>query len=367
MEQERAWQLLKFMAYDWMNAGPGPLDLLTPLAEGEKQGTQEAYRQDQIKAEAAKESDMRSRLGLEQEAQQFQQNVFAAGSGLRQAQLSEANARATMLTNTADQTIAGAPELADRMHTLNLANTPDDIDALPTALENGTETQQQQYQQALNAKKTGLAYQIHAKTATDQALNEATAIQQFAANGGQVTTFDGKVVPVDQNYLLNGQPDLGKIGDFNRTASLKTAQAQENIKTQSAISVNDAKQSSIADRMIDVNKAKVRDTSAWAPGDTVAYKAAAVSADTALNSMSKLFPGDPHYDFFQQQYSDAHRKMQEIESSYPGAAAQSAPSASGVTATSSISDQPLTTAAQVQALPSGSIYTWTDGKKYRKN
>lgn len=217
------------MAYEWQNSGPAALDLTTPLMEGQKAGTMEAYRQDQIKAQAAKEADMRARLGLDQQAQEFQKNVFAAGAGLRAAQLSEANARATMLSNTADQTISGAPELADNMHALNLAHTPEDIEALPTTLENATEPQQQQYQQALNAKKTTLAYQIHAKTATDQALNEAQAVQEYAHNGGQVSQFDGKTVPTDPTFMINGQPDLGKIGDFNRAAALKAAQAKEDM------------------------------------------------------------------------------------------------------------------------------------------
>lgn len=73
--------------FDWMSSGPPPLDLLTPLAEGEKQGMQQAYRQDQIKVEAAKEADMKARLGLEQKAQDFQQNMWNSQADARSAQL----------------------------------------------------------------------------------------------------------------------------------------------------------------------------------------------------------------------------------------------------------------------------------------
>lgn len=77
-----------------MNSGPGELDLLTPLAKGEEQGLQQAYRQDKIKEEAAREAEMKANLGLNQqkvdlEKQQFDytKSVFESGADMRKAQL----------------------------------------------------------------------------------------------------------------------------------------------------------------------------------------------------------------------------------------------------------------------------------------
>ncbi|HXP11584.1 MAG TPA: hypothetical protein VN828_23965, partial [Acidobacteriaceae bacterium] len=75
------------------------------LAEGQRAGLQQAYRQDQIKVEAAREADMRTRLGLDEKAQQFQQNAWTSQAAMRENALELGQAQLTALTrNNANAT-----------------------------------------------------------------------------------------------------------------------------------------------------------------------------------------------------------------------------------------------------------------------
>jgi hypothetical protein len=99
--------------YQWMNAGPGPLDLATPGAEGFRAGiamagqqTALAAQQEEVRSNYAKEANMSDMLGLDQKKQDLAQTMWDAGSDMRLKDLQlkgiETQAAAQAFGNTSD-------------------------------------------------------------------------------------------------------------------------------------------------------------------------------------------------------------------------------------------------------------------------
>lgn len=105
------------MAFDWMNGGPGQLDLATPMMQGVQQGSEMAYRKGELQNQAAQEADMRTRLGIEQQSQDLQKAQFQAGAAMRGVQLQLAqtglNSATLLAQNVADDHDTLATSLAD--------------------------------------------------------------------------------------------------------------------------------------------------------------------------------------------------------------------------------------------------------------
>jgi hypothetical protein len=72
---------------DWMNSGPGQLDLATPLMEGEKTGTAMAEQQERVRSDYANEQAMTTKLGLEAKQQDWEHSVWNSQADMRASQL----------------------------------------------------------------------------------------------------------------------------------------------------------------------------------------------------------------------------------------------------------------------------------------
>jgi len=92
-------------APEWLQAGPGELDLVRPFQAGQALGQQDAYRRDQIAQEAQRTATARMALGLESkridladQAQQFQQAAWNSQADMRSNQLALGQQQLLMAT-----------------------------------------------------------------------------------------------------------------------------------------------------------------------------------------------------------------------------------------------------------------------------
>lgn len=107
--------------FDWMNGGT-PLDLLTPLAEGMKQGTAMAEQQERVRSDAANEKHMSDMLGLESKKEDFTESMWNSQADMRAAQLTltqdQGKEAAAQLGNVADDNstmVQAKSDLADAL------------------------------------------------------------------------------------------------------------------------------------------------------------------------------------------------------------------------------------------------------------
>lgn len=150
------------MPFDWMNSGPGQLDLTTPLLAGMKEGSDEAFRAEQMRADIAREAQAKAALGLQSQEFDFQKNMWTSQADTRAAQLDllQTNARLTALNaqNVSDDHTA----LADSMGTLDKSAANGDFNSVLNATPPEFQTPQasaqwQSHRNQLLQSGTGLA------------------------------------------------------------------------------------------------------------------------------------------------------------------------------------------------------------------
>lgn len=173
-------------AYPWMNSGPSPLDLTTPLAEGMRQGLASrvadnsnansiADRQERIRASMAQEQQMKDNFGLQEKAQDFQQSVWNSQADMRATQLDLAKTNLSAANTQMAMVRDGQPILNNFITDLHAKSPTELLDAtIPGGL---TLEQQKQATQALtDARQTHSA--IAAANVVTQQQQAMTLLQQ---------------------------------------------------------------------------------------------------------------------------------------------------------------------------------------------
>lgn len=119
---------------DWMNGGPSPLDLLTPLAsgmqEGRAQANAQADRAERIREAQANESAMKARLGLEEKQQDFQRSMWNSQADMRSAQLDLAKNQASESANNLSNVVQDHSALSDGMGQLDQLAAKNDFKSI---------------------------------------------------------------------------------------------------------------------------------------------------------------------------------------------------------------------------------------------
>lgn len=231
-----------------MNSGPGPLDLLTPLSQGVQAGQQAAYRRDQLSAEAAREADMKARLGLEANAQQFQQNMWASQADMRSAQLSLVQSQAQEQAQTLNNVANDHPVLADGMANLDkfaanndyqgLLNAPPPAFTTPQAAQAYEQHRNQLLQTSAGAAAAGVVNANLAVTAA-RANTQAEQIKQLGGipNANPDDFYDN----VNGQKVWNAGKAAAAINAFGVQAATNAEQVKADIQSKAAIAEQKAK------------------------------------------------------------------------------------------------------------------------------
>lgn len=118
---------------DWMNSGPGPLDLLTPLSEGVNAGqhqqqitNQKDYQTGELANEAAKTDLMKQQLG-------FQRDMWTSQADMRTAQLSLMTSQAADASVKAQNVASDHAALGPWQDTLGAAAAKGDFTTILNA------------------------------------------------------------------------------------------------------------------------------------------------------------------------------------------------------------------------------------------
>lgn len=132
---------------DWMQTGPGPLDLTSPLAAGvsagQKSKQMEDYRQNEIANRAARMQEMQAALGLQTREQDFRENVFNSMAGQRDAQMTLTQNEAANSTRQLDNVANDQPLVQQWQHDFNEKIANQDFDgALNLPAPDGLKTPQ---------------------------------------------------------------------------------------------------------------------------------------------------------------------------------------------------------------------------------
>jgi hypothetical protein len=151
---------------DWMSPGPGPLDLVTPLAQGVQAGQRQQeitnmaqYRKGELQQHAAETDIMRQRLGLEEKQMDFQHSMWDSQADMRTAQLELVQSQSKLQASSAQNVADDHTILGDGMTTLDQAAAKGDWNGVLNALTPDFKTPQamQTYEQHRNSLLTTVA------------------------------------------------------------------------------------------------------------------------------------------------------------------------------------------------------------------
>lgn len=284
----------------WLQTGPGPLDLTTPLAEGMKQGMMQAYRQDQIKNQADRVAEMNAALGLQQKEETFRENQWSSQAAMRDADLRIATSNSDILASHADQIAKGQPVLNAFLGNLH-TTSPDDLNNLtpPAGL---TSEQQDQAQKAIVDARQGQAARIAADVVSQNVLTTAQ-LHQAGLDPNNFTGTDGKL-------------DLSAAGQALNDFKISQTQKEEDIKSTGQISVQQGKYTAmqpIVDARVKgqenialLNTAERRQAAAYRSLNALQQKVAAggtVDAATISAAKAEQAAADANYGAIQGQVS----------------------------------------------------------------
>lgn len=295
--------------YEWMNGGPGPLDLTTPLAQGVQEGAQAAFRRAQVQLDAARIDQMKQAFGLQEKQQQFEQSKWNSQADMRGIELD--SAKQSLATQVRMNEVAANDKsiLLDQHPVLDGFVSNKDYTGLKDA------------QPPAGLSASGVAAWETMKTGY---LQGAWATEAAAKNNMTVGTTLDYTSKIDSKPLLNadGTPDVAGMNRELTKLSLSKTQSEQDIKTNAVEEEYTAKYGAWGQARMDVERAKALDTGAMKPIDAQTYKASAATADAGLRSISQLPLGDNRADAIWADVRNSQAKMKAIESAYPGATGQ---------------------------------------------
>lgn len=291
--------------YEWQNSGPSPLDLVTPLAQGVQAGQEAANRSEKIRSDMANEAQMKAALGLQQNQLDFQKSVYAAGAGLRSAQLQIATANAGMATTQADQTAQGQPVLNDFLTKLNTMDDPDEINntSVPSGL---SEQQQQQAISALSQKRGTQAAALAADAASKLHLNQVNQVSAAVEAGIDPTQYqkpDGT-----QDYVALGNALTAHTASIADAAEKRLESRDTNKQIAIGVRQNDylntkSQLEAVSPKMSDIDK--------------LTFTAAKAKVDGAIRAKSALLNPTPENTApYDQAIAEGQMDMQTLKGKY---------------------------------------------------
>lgn len=266
--------------FDWMSAGPGPLDLTTPLAEGLRQGTAMAAQQEQVRSNYAREQEMSARLGLETKAQNFQESMWNSQADQRAAQLTltqdQGKEAANQLNNVADDNstmIQAKSALADAFSSGDakaLGNLPSFTFKTPQAQQAWDQTLNQAHQS--NLGKTAAA-NLNMDLTAKASMAEDQLAQKKAVMG---------IPGADYNSFFDPGPNGTQVWNSGKAATAINdfSHSEDIFKSKNAASVYSA----YAHGQSAENVANIR---AQAYGTAAGLKASTGDYKTDIDSISK--------------------------------------------------------------------------------
>lgn len=184
--------------FDWENSGPAALDLVSPLAAGVSAGQKQQemsdtakYRQQEIGLQAQQEADMRTRLGMEQQQQDFAHQVWNSQADMRSNQLQLGQAQLAAATRTNTNATTDQQQLLQTQEKISALAAKGDFDAIGSMTPDGLTTPEG-VSQFHNLVAQGLQTISGQKFVATQNQNVTTLLKAQQLGIQPVTGPDGK-------------------------------------------------------------------------------------------------------------------------------------------------------------------------------